>query len=342
MIYTVPQQGCQNDPVLFNMTDPKTKTELQHVRIGISSCLLGERVRYDGGHKRDSFLADIFGRYVEWVAVCPEFEMGLGVPRESLRLVNEHGHVQLIAPNSGLDHTDLMTTYAEKRLTELETQQLCGYVLKRSSPSCGMERVRVYRNGVPLHKSGRGLFAENLLRRFPCLPVEEEGRLNDVRIRENFVSRVFAYRRWQIAAQEGFTTAALMQFHSQYKFVLMAHNQAGAKRLGTLIGGVRKSTFREALLKYFELFFEVMRHPPTTRNHTNVLQHMAGYVSEHLDRTDRSELTELIDRYRRGLVPLIVPVTLLRHYVRKYESAYLVDQVYLNPHPDELMLLNHL
>jgi uncharacterized protein YbbK (DUF523 family) len=138
----MPQHACQNDPVFFNMIDPKTKTELQRVRIGISSCLLGERVRYDGGHKRDSFLADIFGRYVEWVAVCPEFEMGLGVPRESLRLVNEHGPVQLIAPNSGLDHTDLMTTYAEKRLTELETQQLCGYVLKRGSPSCGMERVR--------------------------------------------------------------------------------------------------------------------------------------------------------------------------------------------------------
>jgi uncharacterized protein YbgA (DUF1722 family)/uncharacterized protein YbbK (DUF523 family) len=320
----------------------KKKSDVQRVRIGISSCLLGERVRYDGGHKRDSFLADIFGRYVEWVPVCPEFEMGLGVPRESLRLVNEKGDVRLIAPLSGTDNTRLMNVYAEKRLTELEAQQLCGYVLKRGSPSCGMERVRVYRKGTPLHRSGRGLFAEKLVEHFPYLPVEEEGRLNDVRIRENFVSRVFALRRWQIAVQDGLTAAALMQFHAHHKFALMAHSQVGTKRMGALIGGVRKPTLRDAARSYFELFSQVMRHPPTVRNHVNVLQHMAGYVSEHLDPTDRSELTELIDRYRRSLVPLIVPVTLLRHYVRKYEVAYLADQVYLDPYPDELMLLNHL
>ena len=320
----------------------KKKSELKRVRIGISSCLLGERVRYDGGHKRDSFLADIFGQYVEWVPVCPEFEMGLGVPRESLRLVDEKGEVRLIAPASGTDNTRLMSAYAEKRLDELEAQQLCGYVLKRGSPSCGMERVTVYRNATPLNRSGRGLFAEKLVARFPYLPVEEEGRLNDVRLRENFVSRVFALRRWQIAQEGGLTAAALIQFHAQHKFVLMAHSQVGARRLGALIGGIRKSTLREGARAYFDLFFQVMRHPPTVRNHTNVLQHMAGYVSEHLGPTDRTELTELIDRYHSGLVPLIVPVTLLRHYVRKFEIAYLADQFYLNPHPDELMLLNHL
>jgi uncharacterized protein YbgA (DUF1722 family) len=268
--------------------------------------------------------------------------MGLGVPRETLRLVNEGDGVRLIAPDSRTDRTDLMNAYAEKRLAELEAQHLCGYVLKRGSPSCGMERVRVYRKGVPLHRSGRGLFAESLFKRFPHLPMEEEGRLNDVRIRENFVSRVFAYRRWQVAAEEGLTTAALMRFHAQHKFVLMAHSQAGAKRLGMLVGGIRKAALRDAIRSYFESFFQVMQHPPTVRNHANVLQHMAGYVSEHVDQTDRSELTDLVDRYRRGLVPLIVPVTLLRHYVRKHGIAYLADQVYLDPHPDELMLLNHL
>jgi uncharacterized protein YbgA (DUF1722 family)/uncharacterized protein YbbK (DUF523 family) len=323
-------------------THLKQKWDLTRVRIGISSCLLGERVRYDGGHKRDSFLADIFGRYVEWVPVCPEFEMGLGVPRESLRLVDKEGNIQLIAPASGADNTRLMYTYAEKRLAELKALQLCGYVLKRGSPSCGMERVTVYRNGAPLNKSGRGLFAQKLIARFSYLPVEEEGRLNDVRLRENFVSRVFALRRWQIVEQQGLTAAALIQFHAEHKFLLVAHSQAGAKRLGALVGGIRKSTLRGASRTYFDLFFEVMQHSPTVRNHTNVLQHMAGYVSEHLGQTDRSELTDLIDRYRRGLVPLIVPVTLLRHYVRKYEVTYLADQVYLDPHPDELMLLNHL
>jgi uncharacterized protein YbgA (DUF1722 family)/uncharacterized protein YbbK (DUF523 family) len=323
-------------------TNLNKKSDLKRVRIGISSCLLGERVRYDGGHKRDSFLADIFGRYVEWVPVCPEFEMGLGVPRESLRLVDEKGDVRLIAPASGTDNTRLMDEYAEKRLDELEALQLCGYVLKRGSPSCGMERVTVYRNGTPLNRSGRGLFAERLVARFPYLPVEEEGRLNDVRLRENFVSRVFALRRWQIVQEGGLTAAALIQFHAQHKFVLMAHIQVGAKRLGALVGGIRKSTLREAARAYFDLFSQVMRHPPTVRNHTNVLQHMAGYISDRLAPTDRSELTELIDHYRRGLVPLIVPVTLLRHYVRKFEVSYLADQVYLDPHPDELMLLNHL
>jgi uncharacterized protein YbgA (DUF1722 family)/uncharacterized protein YbbK (DUF523 family) len=321
----------------------KEKSDLKRVRIGISSCLLGDRVRYDGGHKRDTFLADIFGRYVEWVPVCPEFEMGLGVPRESLQLVHEKGDVRLIAPASGTDNTRLMNVYAEKRLADLEALQLCGYVLKRGSPSCGMERVTVYRHGSPLNRSGRGLFAEKLVARFPYLPVEEEGRLNDVRLRENFVSRVFALRRWQIAVEDrGLTAAALIEFHAQHKFVLMAHNQVGARRLGALIGGIRKETLRQAARAYFDLFFQVIRHPPTVRNHTNVLQHMAGYVSEHLGPTDRSELTELIDRYRCGVVPLIVPVTLLRHYVRKHEVPYLADQVYLDPHPDELMLLNHL
>jgi uncharacterized protein YbgA (DUF1722 family)/uncharacterized protein YbbK (DUF523 family) len=317
-------------------------TEFPRVRIGISSCLLGEAVRYDGGHKRDSFLTDVFGKYVEWVSVCPELEIGLGVPRESLRLLDEAGNLRLIAPASGTDHTRAMNSYAQKRLAELEKQNLCGYILKRGSPSCGMERVRVYRDENVLHRSGRGLFAENLFKRFPHLPVEEEGRLNDVRIRENFVSQVFAYRRWQIATEDGLAPSTIMEFHAAHKYALMAHSQAGARRLGALAAGIRKPGIREAATSYFEAFSEVMQHPPTTRNHTNVLQHMAGYVSDRLDHIDRAELTDLIDRYRRGLVPLIVPVTLIRHYVRKYDVAYLADQVYLNPHPGELMLLNHL
>jgi uncharacterized protein YbgA (DUF1722 family)/uncharacterized protein YbbK (DUF523 family) len=317
-------------------------TEFQRVRIGISSCLLGEAVRYDGGHKRDSFLTDVFGKYVEWVSVCPEFEIGLGVPRESLRLVDETGSVRLVAPASGADHTQAMKAYARKRLAELQKQNLCGYILKRDSPSCGMERVRVYRDGAVLHRSGRGLFAENLVKRFPHLPVEEEGRLNDVRIRENFVSQVFAYRRWQVATEDGLTPPTIIRFHAAHKYALMAHGQAGSKRLGAMVAAIRKPGIREAARSYFEAFFELMQHPPTTRNHTNVLQHMAGHVSGRLDPTDRAELIDLIDRYRRGLVPLIVPVTLIRHYVRKHDVAYLADQVYLNPHPDELMLLNHL
>ena len=317
--------------------------EETRVRIGISSCLLGEKVRFDGGHKKDEFLTSHFGRYVVWVPLCPEFEIGLGVPRESLRLVADGNVVRLVAPRSGLDHTDRMNDWTIGQARRLADERLCGYVLKRSSPSCGLERVKVYGgSGVP-NRGGRGLFAAGLVDRFPNLPMEEEGRLNDSRLRENFVSQVFSYKRWMDLQQEGLTRSRITQFHARHKYLLMAHQQDEMRALGSLIGRADRTISAKRLgSEYFDAFCKVMRHTPTRRNHTNVLQHLAGYFSDQLAADDRTELAEVIDRYRRDRLPLIVPVTLIRHYVRKLDIEYLKDQIYLDPHPDELNLLNQL
>jgi len=316
------------------------------VRLGVSACLLGEEVRYNGGHKRDAFLADVFGRYAEWVPVCPEVEIGLGTPRPAMRLVRigrgEETGIRLVTPETGADHTDAMRAWAARRAEELAAAELDGYVLKKDSPSCGMERVKLYpeEGGAPA-KEARGLFAEALLHRLPHLPVEEEGRLNDPLLRENFIARVFVHARWR-EEEPRWTRASLMRFHERHKFLLLARNQAGMRRLGRLLGeSGRRDSAQELARAYRDGLTEVLRRPPTRRGHTNVLQHMAGFVSDALDRGDREELRDTIDRYRRGLLPLIVPVTLIRHHVRRQENAYLRDQVYLEPHPYELMLLNH-
>jgi uncharacterized protein YbgA (DUF1722 family)/uncharacterized protein YbbK (DUF523 family) len=300
-------------------------------------------VRFDGGHKKDEFLVSQFGRYVEWVPVCPEFEIGLGVPRESLRLVAGAKGPRLVAPRSGLDHTQKMNDWAKQKVRQLVDQGLCGYVLKRGSPSCGLERVKMYSGSGFLNREGRGLFAAGLVEAFSNLPMEEEGRLNNPRLRENFVSRAFSCKRWMDLQREGLTYGRIMKFHERHKFLLMAHEQAGMRRMGNLLGRAGRSTPAKQLGKdYFDAFCEVMCHTPTRRNHTNVLQHIAGYFSEQMNTDDRAELAEVIDRYRRDHVPLIVPITLIRHYVRKFDVVYLKNQVYLDPHPDELKLLNQL
>lgn len=310
------------------------------IYIGISSCLLGENVRYDGGHKRNIFLTDILGKYVEWVPVCPEVESGMGIPRDTLRLIQVDDQVRMVT-QKGADHTAAMREYTARRVQELADNRLCGYVLKRSSPSCGMERVKVYQpSGMPIN-TGRGLFAEGLLNAFPNLPVEEEGRLQDPRLRENFISRVFSVYRWRELVDGGLSRAGLIAFHQAYKYLLMAHNQEGLRRLGRLLAAPEKFEHVEALADaYLEAFTEVMKRTPSRRNHTNALHHMAGYVSDQLDEADRHELTDMIHEYREERLPLIVPITMLRHYIRKFEVAYLQDQVYLYPHPAELMLLN--
>jgi len=313
------------------------------LRLGISSCLLGQEVRYDGGHKRDRFLTDVLGDYVTWVPVCPEVEIGLGTPRPTIRLERvEDGSARLVMPSTGEDLTDRMVEYADDRVRRLEKHDLAGYVLKKDSPSCGMERVKVRdSNGMP-SRTGVGTFTAELLRLVPDLPVEEEGRLNDARLRENFITRIFAYRRWRDLVQAGPTRRSLMEFHAAHKYVLMSRNQAGMRRLGRLLGAAgRDDSARELAAAYRTGLTEVMRRAPGQKGHTNVLRHLAGYVSDGLDSDDRSELTESIGQYHEGLVPLIVPVTLLRHYVRKFEVDTLQNQVYLWPHPHELMLLNH-
>jgi uncharacterized protein YbgA (DUF1722 family)/uncharacterized protein YbbK (DUF523 family) len=312
------------------------------IRIGISSCLLGEQVRFDGGHKRDAFLTDILGKHVDWVPVCPEIEVGMGTPRETLRLVRMAGTTRMITTRTGIDHTDAMRAWARKRVDALAREDLSGYVLKKDSPSCGMERVKVYGpDGSMPARTGRGLFAEVLIDRFPQLPVEEEGRLLDDRLRENFIERVFAFRRLKDLFGSRWTVGSLVAFHTAHKMTLLSHSTTAYTGLGRLVANAAdlpKGTLRQ---QYLRLFMETLALPATTKRHTNVLMHMAGHLKTLIDRPSREELAGGIDEYRRGLVPLVVPITLIRHHVRAHRVAYLAGQVYLEPHPRELMLRNH-
>jgi uncharacterized protein YbgA (DUF1722 family)/uncharacterized protein YbbK (DUF523 family) len=310
------------------------------IRIGISSCLLGQRVRYDAGHKRDAYLVETFGRHVEWVPVCPELEMGLGVPRESIRLLSNEAGVRLVGVKSATDHTAAMASYARRRLDSLERLDLCGYILKKDSPSCGLMRVKVWNEkGVPT-RSGQGLFAKALVHRFPSLPVEEEGRLTDPRLRENFVERVFAYSRLKELFSPRWTLGRLVSFHAAHKLLLLSHSPEAYGRLGRMVAAA-SSTDRQTLRHSYEIaFMQALSIAATRGRHVNVMQHMAGYLDD-LDAASRAEIKDTIEDYRRGLVPLVVPLTLIRHHVRRLNVPYLAGQVYLEPHPKELMLRNH-
>lgn len=322
------------------------------IRIGVSQCLLGERVRHDGGHKRDQFLTETLGRYFEWVPVCPEVEVGMGIPRETIQLVELDDGLHLLGTRSRTDHTLAMRRYARERVRELEPWELRGYILKKDSPSCGMERVRVHRPEGQAVRDGRGLFATALLEQFPNLPVEEEGRLCDPRLRENWVERVFAYDRlkrlWagefpseSSRGRKSWSLGDLVAFHTAHKLTLLAHSPPAYRALGNYVARA-KTMGREPLRNEYEhQFMDALRKMATPGRHANVLQHMAGYFRDELDAPSRQELTELIESYRRGLLPLVVPLTLIRHYVRRFDVAYLKSQSYLNPHPQELMLRNH-
>lgn len=316
-------------------------SEPRPIRLGISACLLGESVRFDGGHKRDPFLTDTLGPFVEWVPVCPEVECGFGTPRESMRLVRVEQGVRLLTVKTAIDLTDRLAQYAHTRVAKLEVEDLSGYVLKKDSPSCGMGRVKVYGGQGAPDKSGRGLFAARLMEQCPSLPVEEEGRLSDPRLRENFVERVFAY--WRLRGLFGgrWSQGALVAFHTGHKLILMAHSPEAYRTLGRLVAGVHELPRHELERRYTELFMSGLTVMATPRRHVNVLQHIAGYFKNLLDPGSKAELGGAIDDYRRGLVPLVVPITLLRHYVRLHNVSYLVGQLYLDPHPKELMLRNH-
>ena len=311
------------------------------IRIGISSCLLGERVRFDGGHKRDAFLTETFGRFVEWVPVCPEVECGLGTPRESMRLVNVGERVRLLTGKTTVDLTDQMLQFSQRRAASLATEGLCGYVLKKDSPSCGMERVKVYGTQGVTVKSGRGIFAAELMDRYPNLPVEEEGRLSDPALRENFVERVFAYWRLRRLFGSKWDVGAIVAFHTAHKLILMAHSPDAYRRLGRLVAGARTVSADDFERRYTDDFMSALAIVATPSRHANVLQHMVGYFKDRLDKASKAELLAAIEDYRGELVPLIVPITLLRHHVRVHEVSYLAGQFYLDPHPKELMLRNH-
>ncbi|HJV65869.1 MAG TPA: DUF523 and DUF1722 domain-containing protein [Geomonas sp.] len=310
------------------------------IKIGVSSCLLGENVRYDGGHKHDHYITDLLGRFFNFLPVCPEVECGMPVPREAMRLVGDPAAPRLVTTRTGIDKTEQMLSFCQAKVAQLETEDLCGFIFKKNSPSSGLFRVKVYREGMPA-RSGSGLFAAAVVAHFPNLPVEEEGRLNDPELRENFIERVFAYRRWKDLVAENPDLGKLVGFHTRHKLILLAHSTVLYRELGSLVAQGGSMPLPELLRRYEELFMRALALLATVKKNTNVLQHIMGYFKKQLSGSEKEELGEVIRQYHQQLVPLVVPVTLLRHYVNKYDQRYLKEQLYLAPAPAELMLRNH-
>ncbi len=313
----------------------------EKIRLGISSCLLGAKVRFDGGHKLDRFLTETLGNYVEYVPVCPEVEVGLPTPRDSLRLIGEPESPRLIFPKTGEDITERMTVWAKERVKQLEKEDLCGFVFKAKSPSCGMERVRIYdKNGVP-NKTGVGLFAGIFMEHFPLLPVEEEGRLHDPRLRETFVENIFVLKRWRETLAQGKTARNLVDFHTRHKYLIMARSIESYRLMGKLVAKSGDLKAENLYQDYLEMLLKSLRLKATVAKHINVLQHIFGYFKKELSADEKQEVISIFESYRALQIPLIVPITLLNHFVRKYKQPYLQQQVYLHPHPIELSLRNH-
>ena len=313
----------------------------QSIRIASSSCLLGQEVRYDGAHKLNGYMNRSLSDYFEFVPFCPEVAIGLGVPRKPIRLMKKNGEVRVVGTEDpDMDVTDKLVTYGEAVVPQLSG--ISGYIFKKGSPSCGIERVKVYSEaGYPVD-SAAGKFAETIMRLLPELPVEEEGRLMDSRLRENFVERVFIYHRWQQRVAQGLTPAGLVDFHTRHKFNVMAHDEPAYRELGRLVADAGNRATPELEKVYIGILMAALKKVATPKTHANVLMHIMGFVKQHLDSEDKQELLELIDAYRQGQVPLIVPITLIRHYLRRFPDPYMEQQYYLSPHPKELMLRNHI
>jgi uncharacterized protein YbgA (DUF1722 family)/uncharacterized protein YbbK (DUF523 family) len=300
-------------------------------RLGISSCLLGEPVRWDGGHRRDDFLSGPLSRYVEWVPVCPEVEVGMGVPRPTVDLVGDADAPRMVETEGGRDWTDAMRAWAERRIHALAGLDLCGYVLKARSPSCGLVDVKV--SGRPI---GRGLFAAALVARMPLLPVEDEGRLADALVRDAFLRRVFALDRWRRFVRARPRRADLVAFHAREKFLLLAHSETHLRRLGRVVAQVKGRMAAAVLDEYGRLHAEAFAHVATPKSHRNALEHLAGFVGDPLTREERAELRRVIADHARGRVTLAAPIALLRQHAERQEAAYVLEQTYLAPYPEEL------
>ena len=311
------------------------------IRLGISTCLLGENVRYDGGHKRDRFIIDTLGQFVEFVPVCPEVECGLPVPRESMHLAGDPESPRLVTTRTKIDHTEKMVNWASKRVGELEKENLCGFIFKSNSPSSGMERVKVYNERGMAQKTGIGMFARVFMDHFPLIPVEEDGRLHDIKLRENFIERIFVLKRWRELLNHHQSRGKLVAFHTEHKLLILSHSQKHSRILGKLVAEAKNIPAEQLYSKYQLIFTEALRLKTTIKKNINVLQHMMGYFKKQLSADEKRELLETIDQYRNEYIPLIVPITLIKHYVRKYDQPYLKQQLYLNPHPIELKLRNH-
>ena len=309
------------------------------ITIGISSCLLGNEVRHDGGHKRNLYVMNTLAEYFSFRPYCPEMAIGLGVPRPTIRLTRHVGAIRLTgSSDTGLDLTDDMNSWSSDAVSGLN--DVSGFILKKDSPSCGMERVRVYDSKGAPSRDGVGLFAAALMQAMPWLPVEEEGRLNDPSLRENFIERVFTYYRWRQMMSSGLTIPTLMDFHQRHKFILLAHDEEEYRRLGRLVAGVTRESLGETAREYLLRMMALLKSRTSRKRNTNVLMHVMGYLKNRIDGDDKQELLEVLDSYRLGKVPLIVPITLMRHHLRRFPDEYIDKQYYMAPYPEELMLRN--
>ncbi len=324
----------------FQMKGIHRKME-ESIKVGASSCLLGNRVRYNGGHKRDPYITGVLANFFQFVPVCPEVECGLPVPRETMHLAGDIESPRLVTTKSNVDYTARMQDYCEEKVGELEKEKLSAFIFKKDSPSSGLHRVKVFGSSGQAQKKGRGLFAAALVKRFPLLPVEEEGRLHDAKLRENFIERVYCYHRWQTFLENEPDHKKLIQFHTRHKLQVMAHSPKHLSKMGKLVAAGKTMPRQQLLEQYQALLMEAMALKATIKKNVNVLYHIMGHFKTYLSKDEKAELLEIIERYSCSLVPLVVPLTLVNHYVRKYEVSYLQDQVYLEPHPAELMLRNH-
>ncbi|MDD0975141.1 YbgA family protein [Pseudomonas fontis] len=310
-------------------------------RIAISACLAGEAVRYNGGHKVSRLCTEVLAEHFDFISVCPEVAIGLGIPRAAIRLIGDPQAPRAVGSRDpDLDVSAALSAYGRQMAGEL--QGICGYIFMQKSPSCGLERVKVYQaNGYPAAEGGRGLYAAHFCASQPDLPVEEEGRLCDPVLRENFITRVFAYADWQALRAGGLSRNALIRFHSRYKYQLMAHNPHQYKVLGKLIGSLRRDDDPEVIgPQYFSQLMKALTRCASRGTHGNVLLHLSGYLRNALDPQDKQEIRAVIEQYQAGVVPLVVPLTLLKHHLRHHPDPYLAQQVYLQPHPENLSLRN--
>ena len=311
------------------------------IPVGISSCLLGEKVRYDGGHKNNSYVGKTLGQYFDLQSFCPELDIGLGIPRKPIRLSRKGSDVIRCIPvdSPEPDFTDALAESANEKKQWHST--LCGYILKKDSPSCGMERVKIWDDVMPI-REGVGIYAGKMMENLPYLPIEEEGRLGDAVLRENFIQRVFIMRRWKQLQEQGMTLNGLLTFHARHKLIIMSHNQSYNRELGQMLAAVRKDNVGDVVDEYLLKLMRTLKIPATRGNHVNVLQHIQGYLKKPLDADDKLELTETVGKYRLGQLPLIVPITLLNHFFRKHPDEYIANSWYMNPYPEEMSLQNYI
>ncbi|MEI8347544.1 MAG: DUF523 and DUF1722 domain-containing protein [Pseudomonadota bacterium] len=313
------------------------------MKIGLSECLLGHEVRYDKGHKYDPFIVETLGQYFDFVPVCPEVECGLPTPRESMRLVGDSQNPRLMTGKSNTDMSQMMQTWCQRRVRDLEKENLVAFIFKSKSPSSGLYHVKVYPQsgkGFPT-KTGVGYFARAFTQQFPLLPVEEEGRLNDPKLRETFIESIFVLKRWRETIREHFTLGKLVAFHTCHKLLFMAHNPSLYRTMGKFVAQGKKLSATTVQDKYLEMMMECLRLKTTVKKNIDVLYHIMGYFKKVLDPQEKKEIIEVFESYRRELIPLIVPITLLNFFAKKYQQNYLMGQHYLNPHPLELKLRNH-